>query len=694
MQVALDYYRILMVPIQEGEPQIEQAYRERTQLSRTQHPWSSFSPQAWQARERLLDEAATVLLDPQRRQDYDADLTAMHGGLDLEGDLVLGALMILCETGDFQGAQELAVTVLNHHYPSTTDAVLTVAIARLEMGREAWQKGAYEEAAEWLRSALIDLETYQAFAEMQGEIQVDLGKLRPYRILNLLAIEEDSSPERERGLMLLREMLDERGGIEGNNEDRSGLSTEDFLRFIQRVRHQLTIAEQEALFTQEADRPSLVGAYLAAQVLMVRGYVENRPALVRRSRGYLQRLARHQDVFVEQAICSLLLGQTEEALEHLHQTEEEDPLAFIQEHSAAAPDQLPGLCRYTERWFSEEVFSEFRHLEVDQANLQAYFDNPQVQAYLEEMPVVEEPEPPRWSVSMPTFTRPTPPAPIATAPEPPPPESAGSYEPSPYVEEEPVSEPALNFAGSRYGEDRSLSSSALGVGRHSQEIASTPSASLYPDNSTPYPSTAPSEFRSHSTVPPNPPSEYSDAGPYRRQEGSEAETTRPRGPGRRRLSPRSELGFPSGPLVVVVGLGVAGLVIWQMLTIMFRPASTPVEDSPLATVSSPPVDLPSATPTTPPPSTPTPSPTPDVPAEWQGISQVRVISNTGLNIRQQPTVQSPVVTGAAGQAVLAVLDVEETTSPTTPIWVQVQVGGTTGWAAAELSGTPLLERLP
>jgi len=297
-------------------------------------------------------------------------------------------------------------------------------------------------------------------------------------------------------------------------------------------------------------------------------------------------------------------------------------------------------------------------------------------------------------VSMPRSTRPTPPPP--SPPAAPPLPDYSTYDTPDYPEaEEPISEPALNFAGSHYGEERSLSSGSLGLGRHSTEIpASSSPASLYSENSAPYSTSPTADLRGRNPDPPSTPSEYSDAGPYRRQEGSEAEITRPRGAaGRRRPNPRPDSGFPFGPLVVVVGLGVAGLVIWQVLTFLFRPSSTPNEQ-PQVTVSAPPVNLPSATPTPTATPSPTPSPTPDVPAEWQGISQVRVISNTGLNIRQQPTVQSPIVTGAAGQAVLTVLDVEETTSPTTPIWVQVQVDGTTGWAAAELSGTPLLERLP
>ncbi|MFS8802122.1 DnaJ domain-containing protein, partial [Synechococcus sp. R60.2] len=408
VRVPLDYYRVLMLSARADEHQIEQAYRERIDLKPGERSWlSGFSPQAVEARAQMIQEAASVLLNPEARRNYDEHLMPTDPTLTVEEAHLPGVLCLYCEAGEYQAALDLAQHLLEQGHPARSDAILARAIARLELGREAWQQGSYEEAARSLQAGLAELEECQAFPQMQAEIRIDLGKLRPYRILQLLSHEAhapapagretlvlrtaDANGERQQGLALLKAMLDERGGIEGMGQDGSGLSTEDFLRFIQRVRRHLTLKEQQELFEREAERPSMVAAYLAVQVLLAAGYLENRPALVRRARGYLARLAQRQDVHLEQAICSLLLGQTEDALAHLRSTQEVEALQFIEEHSAGSPDHLPGLCRFTEKWFQEEVFPEFRSLEAAQVTLQAYFDNPQVQAYLDEMPSREDP---------------------------------------------------------------------------------------------------------------------------------------------------------------------------------------------------------------------------------------------------------------------------------------------------------------
>lgn len=408
VRVPLDYYRVLMLSARADEHQIEQAYRERIDLKPGERSWLlEFSPQAVEARAQMIQEAASVLLNPEARRNYDEHLMPADPTLTVEETRLPGVLCLYCEAGEYQAALDLAQHMLEQGHPARSDAILARAIARLTLGREAWQQGSYEEAARSLQAGLAELEECQAFPQMQAEIRIDLGKLRPYRILQLLSHEAhapapagretlvlrtaDANGERQQGLALLKAMLDERGGIEGVGQDGSGLSTEDFLRFIQRVRRHLTLKEQQELFEREAERPSMVAAYLAVQVLLAAGYLENRPALVRRARGYLARLAQRQDVHLEQAICSLLLGQTEDALAHLRSTQEVEALQFIEEHSAGSPDHLPGLCRFTEKWFQEEVFPEFRGLEAAQVTLQAYFDNPQVQAYLDEMPSREDP---------------------------------------------------------------------------------------------------------------------------------------------------------------------------------------------------------------------------------------------------------------------------------------------------------------
>jgi hypothetical protein len=417
VRIPLDYYRILGLPIQATAEQLQQAHRDRT----LQLPRREFSEAAIAARRELMDEAFAVLSDPTQRQAYDTSFLARSYDLpneemDLEqsatnGTQVLmpsddpytssieiqehqwvGALLILLEMGEYE-----LVIKLGHPYLGGSHAVgspeiiaaditLTVALACLELGREQWQQGQYENAAESLTMGKDVLLQAGLFANIRGEMYSDLAKLRPYRILELVALPEEHKGEREKGLILLSDMLEERSGMDGTGDDQSGLSMDDFLRFIQQLRSYLTSAEQHALFEKESRRPSAVATYLAVYALLARGFAQRQPGLVRRAKQMLTRLGSRQDVHLEQAVCALLLGQTEEASLALDLSQEFESIAFIREHSQGAPDLLPGLCLYSERWLQNEVFPHFRDLAKRQASLKEYFADEDVQAYLEELP--------------------------------------------------------------------------------------------------------------------------------------------------------------------------------------------------------------------------------------------------------------------------------------------------------------------
>ena len=423
MRIPLDYYRILGLPIQATAEQLSQAYRDRT----LQLPRREYSEAAIASRKQLLDEAYAVLGDPEQRTAYDASflaktyeqdptkqvtlgLTGSGEGTDsaidphtpsieIKHEQFLGALLILQELGEYE-----LVLKLGQPYLGTRDSinldkgrlgdpqlvrpdiVLTLALACLELGREQWQQGQYENAAASLEAGQELLLREGLFASVRGEIKADLYKLRPYRILELVALQDENLSERRNGLRLLQEMLQERGGIDGTSDDQSGLSVDDFLRFIQQLRSYLTAAEQQTLFESEARRPSAVATYLAVYALLARGFAQRQPALIARAKQLLMRLGRRQDVHLEQAVCALLLGQTEEASRALELSQEYEPLAFIREHSQGSPDLLPGLCLYGERWLQQSVFPHFRDLANQEASLKEYFADEQVQAYLESLP--------------------------------------------------------------------------------------------------------------------------------------------------------------------------------------------------------------------------------------------------------------------------------------------------------------------
>lgn len=317
--------------------------------------------------------------------------------IEIASDQFAGALLILLELGEYEQVIHLGRPYLSSGSGSLVDGqfgdpalvqgdvVLTLALACLELGREQWQQRQYETAAESLETGHELLAKENRFPALRAEIQTELYKLRPYRILELLARPLDQTRERRQGLKLLKSMLEDRGGIEGTEDDLSGLVIDDFLRFIQQLRDYLTASEQQELFEHEARRPSPVATYLTVYALLARGFARHQPALVRRAKQLLMGLASQQDVHLEQAVCAMLLGQTEEANRALEFSQEYEPLAYIREHSRNSPDLLPGLCLYTERWLKDELFPHFRDFKDQDATLKDYFADPQVQSYLEAM---------------------------------------------------------------------------------------------------------------------------------------------------------------------------------------------------------------------------------------------------------------------------------------------------------------------
>ncbi|HAX84701.1 MAG TPA: molecular chaperone DnaJ [Cyanobacteria bacterium UBA11370] len=424
MRIPLDYYRILGLPIQATAEQLSQAYRDRA----LQLPRREYSEIAIASRKELLDEAYAVLSDSEQRSTYDASFLSktydqeskeaiarsttpereplslrgvdLHNpSIDIKNEQFVGALLILQELGEYELVVKLGQPYLTSGDSVTLDKgrlgdpqlvrpdiVLTLALACLELGREQWQQGQYENAATSLETGQELLLHEGLFPTVRGEIQADLYKLRPYRILELLALPDENIMERRKGLQLLQDMLQERMGIDGTGDDQSGLSIDDFLRFIQQLRAYLTAAQQQTLFETEARRPSAVATYLAVYALLARGFAERQPALISRAKQMLLRLGKRQDVHLEQSVCALLLGQTEEASRALELSQEYEPLAFIREHSQGSPDLLPGLCLYGERWLQNSVFPHFRDLANQKASLKDYFADEQVQAYLENLP--------------------------------------------------------------------------------------------------------------------------------------------------------------------------------------------------------------------------------------------------------------------------------------------------------------------
>jgi curved DNA-binding protein CbpA len=404
VQILLDFYRILGVPHRATLEQLQQAFDDRLQ----QLPRQEYSNAAIAARKQILEEAFVMLADPQKRQAYDEKISAQDGpliegvegtglGLDTPDKRLAGVLLVLQEIGAYPQILEIGTAYLERPIDLAKlpqgasaledDVLLAMALANLELGREQWQQSQFEVAGVSLQTGLDLLEREQRFPSVQAEIRGDLFKLRPYRILE--ALDDEEPEQRQKGLVLLQAMLDDRDGIDGNQDDQSGLSVNDFLRFVQQLREYLTVEEQQALFEREAARPSAVASYLAVYSLIARGVSEGTPILIQRAKALLTQLGDRQDVAIEVGMCWLLLGQPFAAHQSIQLSQDQDSLAFMRQYSEGAPDLIPGLYLYTENWLQQEVYPYFRDLLNSKVSLQSYFDNPKIQQILSEI----EPDP-------------------------------------------------------------------------------------------------------------------------------------------------------------------------------------------------------------------------------------------------------------------------------------------------------------
>ncbi|WP_017295431.1 IMS domain-containing protein [Geminocystis herdmanii] len=430
MEISLDYYRILGVPVQADSDLIEQAYHDRI----IQLPHKGYTEYAINSRKNIIQQAYDVLSQEESRLEYESSFLASpleretldaedfstedsevfsDTNIDIEESLFVGALIVLLDLGEYELVISLIQPYLLERTPLNIftekeeeiplifqDLVLTIVLAYLELATEQWQEKQYESASNSLKKSYELLFKEDLFSDLRKEIKQDLGKLLPYEILELLTRENSLISEREKAINSLKSMLKARGGIESKKVDDSGLDIDSFLKFIQQIRVYLTAEEQQNIFEEEAKRPSPAGGYLAAYAGIARGFTERKPEFIIRAKNSLISLTIHQDVYLEQSICALLLGQTAEAEFSLSQSREKQVISYIQEMSQDSPDLLPGLCIYTEKWLQTEVFPQFKNLSKTNPSLQDYFADDRVQTYLEKINLPLSPELPENESSL------------------------------------------------------------------------------------------------------------------------------------------------------------------------------------------------------------------------------------------------------------------------------------------------------
>ena len=285
--------------------------------------------------------------------------------------------------------------------PLKPDIVLAMVSSFWELGEREWRDGCYEEAVIHYETAKKILVQEDLFPQIQGEVDRRLDRLRPYRISSLVSLPLDRHEQRRQGIQFLEELLESACTNEVRCQERFALNSESTIPFIHETLPHLTAAEQRNLFSQLARDSHQLGSkalnvmqlactYLHVHASIAQGFAYRNPQSIYTAQQILQyRLSQRIDVTIEQSICALLLGQTEEANQILATATESAALVVIRQQSQGLPNLLRGLCWYVESWLKDEAFPCFRDLVTSDPSLHAYFNDRDVQDFADRVPAAD-----------------------------------------------------------------------------------------------------------------------------------------------------------------------------------------------------------------------------------------------------------------------------------------------------------------
>ena len=385
MDLPIDHFRLLGVPSSADAKGVLRTLQSR--LDRLPH--GGFSPETLQARAELLRASADLLSDADRRAAYEAELTSLANtngtlqpALEIATARQVGGLVLLMEGGQPLEAFELASRSLQPPQSPTLgsgregDLTLLAGLACLAAASELEEQRRFEAAARTLQQGLQLLQRLGRQPDLRETMHSQLEHLTPYRVLDLLSRDLVAGVERQEGLALLEQLVQRRGGLEGDGDPQ--FPSQDFQPFFHQIRAFLTVQEQVDLFSRWAATGSDAADFLATIALTASGFAQRKPERIAEARNRLQRSGR-EGIEPLLANLHLLLGEADTARACFDRGANQELKNWAASKSA---DPLGQLCAYCSDWLVRDVLPGYRDLEAE-PDLVAYFSDRDVVAYVE-----------------------------------------------------------------------------------------------------------------------------------------------------------------------------------------------------------------------------------------------------------------------------------------------------------------------
>eukprot|EP00210_Caulerpa_lentillifera_P003553 g3389.t1 len=396
INIALDYYSVLKARKINSAEILKRNYENLL----SQVPDRMYSKDTVNGRIALLRQAAEIMLDSDKRRDYDQSLSNNEvPSFPVSTKDFPGALLLLYESGNMAQVVELGTQWINQNgmSPMIKDVALSVSKAYCDLASITLSSGeGIAMCCEELEAALDLLRVCKVAPELQQEISNALKELGPQFILEQLAIPEDDpkfTERRYRGLSQLKELLwevDETGTLSPSLSDRQG--------FLELARNHLTAAQQIEVF-ESCPKELMIPTgelYDSAMAYVAEGYRTKWPKHIQSAERVLKQIQMESltsefggsDVSVELALCALLLGHPDRTMIELGlrpgspKVPDKDVAAFVREHSPSEDDLLPGVCALAEVWLKNTIIPNYKEINTMTSSLGEWFQSPSVSVYL------------------------------------------------------------------------------------------------------------------------------------------------------------------------------------------------------------------------------------------------------------------------------------------------------------------------
>ena len=394
VELPIDHFRLLGV-----SPSAETESVLRTlQLRLDRCPDQGFTHEVLMQRAELLRLSADLLSDAARRQDYESTLLKLGrdhpeetAGLEMPSSREVAGLMLLWEAHAPHETFQLTRQVLQPPQAPAlgsgreSDLALLAALSCRDAARQDQDQRRYESAAGLLTEGLQLLQRMGKLPDHRQRLQTDLEQLTPYRILDLLSRDLAEQTARQEGLVMLETFVQNRGGLEGGAAEltTAGMDQGSFELFFQQIRRFLTVQEQVDLYGRWERFGSSDASFLSVMALAAAGFSQRKPERIQDARGKLQALVLvGLDLNPLLGCMDLLLGDVDRALEHVHASPDADLQEWLANHPS---DDLAALFDYCRSWLGRDVLPGYRDVDAQVVDLEAWFADRDVQAYVERL---------------------------------------------------------------------------------------------------------------------------------------------------------------------------------------------------------------------------------------------------------------------------------------------------------------------